>query len=68
MRVVNKSTMRTEYEVLNDQGEVVAQLSTYEEAHEYVLHVTLQDPYTRLTIEKREHYTVKGLGRDPDLH
>ena len=43
-------------------------IPTLEQAHE-VLHFLQQDtPGNELEIESYTTYTVKGLGRDPDLH
>ena len=44
----------------------VAELNTYEEAYEYMTMMELRpDEYE---IVERTVYTVKGMGRDPDLH
>ena len=45
---------------------VVAELNTYDEAYEYMTMMELNP--TEYEIVKRTVYTVKGLGRDPDLH
>ena len=45
---------------------VVAELNTYEEAFEYMTMMELSQ--TDYEIVTRTVYTVKGLGRDPDLH
>lgn len=45
---------------------VVAELNTYDEAYEYMTMMELNP--TEYEIVERTVYTVKGLGRDPDLH
>ena len=58
--------MRYTYDVCNARtGEPIeCGFSSEEEAYEY----TQIQNITDYTIQKREHYTVTGLGRDPDLH
>ena len=52
--------------VCTRDGSVVAELNSYEEAFEYMTMMELRtDEYE---IVERTVYTVKGLGRDPDLH
>ena len=45
---------------------VVAELNSYEEAYEYMTMMELSP--RDYEIVERGVYTVKGLGRDPDLH
>jgi hypothetical protein len=57
--------MRYTYDVTDTKGTVIeAGFANREEAYEYCLVKELVD----YTIVERQHYTVKGLGRDPDLH
>ena len=44
----------------------VAELNSYEEAYEYMTMMELSP--RDYEIVERTVYTVKGLGRDPDLH
>ena len=62
--------MRYTFDVVDARGEVIEQnLSSEEEAHTYIAMLQDQGHDTASwTIVKNEHYTVKGLGRDPDLH
>ena len=60
--------MKTVYDVVIFNGvtnHIVSTLSTYEDAYTYCEHTNLL-PY--VSIVEREVHTVKGLGRDPDLH
>lgn len=43
-------------------------LASYEQAHETLLLLQTEYPKHTLEIEEYTIYTVKGLGRDPDLH
>ena len=56
--------MLTVYDIVDPEGTIVATLNSYEEAYEYMTVMNRVD----CTIETRKVYTVKGLGRDPDLH
>lgn len=49
--------------------EIIANaLASYEQAYESLQIFQLEYPEHRLEIEEYTVYTVKGLGRDPDLH
>ena len=52
--------------VCNRDKTVVAELNSYEEAYEYMTMMELNP--SDYDIVERTVYTVKGLGRDPDLH
>lgn len=57
--------MKTVYDIVVDEA-VVETLPTYEQAFEYTQHnYTTESEYA---IVERTYSTVKGLGRDPDLH
>lgn len=58
--------MRYTFDVLDARtGEAIERgFSSEEEAYTYVQIQNIVD----YTIRKNEHYTVQGLGRDPDLH
>ena len=43
-------------------------IPTYEQAYTVLGHLKLEFPDNELEIEKYTRATVKGLGRDPDLH
>ena len=60
------STMRYTYDVVDDASNTVLEtgFSSEEEAYVYAQHFQI----LHYTIVKREHATVRGLGRDPDLH
>lgn len=59
--------MRTVYDILNRDRELVATLNSQEEAYEYTLVMQLEEGYYYTIVERTVH-TVTGLGRDPDLH
>jgi hypothetical protein len=58
--------MRYTYDVVDGDDNTIleAGFSSEEEAYTYAQHYQL----VHYTIVKREHPTVTGLGRDPDLH
>ena len=58
--------MRYTYDVVDDTSNSVLEsgFSSEEEAYTYAQHFQI----INYTIQKREHYTTTGLGRDPDLH
>ena len=58
--------MRYTYDVVDDTHNSVLEggFSSEEEAYVYTQHYQL----INYTIVRREHPTVTGLGRDPDLH
>ena len=60
------STMRYTYDIVDDASDTIleAGFSSEEEAYVYTQHYQI----LHYTIVKREHPTVTGLGRDPDLH
>ena len=62
--------MRYTYNIVDTQGNKVHEnLGTKEEAHEVIQIMQSQGfDTTHLEIVEIMHYTVKGLGRDPDLH
>jgi type IV secretory pathway component VirB8 len=59
-------TMRYTYDVVDDTSNAVLEsgFSSEEEAYVYAQHFQI----VHYTIVLREHPTVTGLGRDPDLH
>ena len=57
--------MRDVYTVKDAEGNTVTTCAEYDHAYEYVQQQTDAQGYT---IEHSKEYTVKGLGRDPDLH
>ena len=58
--------MRYTYDVVDDASDSVLEsgFASEEEAYVYAQHFQI----INYTIVKREHPTVTGLGRDPDLH
>ena len=58
--------MRYTYDIQDDTSMSILEsgFSSEEEAYVYAQHYQL----IHYTIVKREHPTVTGLGRDPDLH
>ena len=61
--------MRYTFDVLDAQNNVLDNLTSENEAHEYI--AIMRDNGANTAdwhIRKLEHATVKGLGRDPDLH
>jgi len=59
------STMRYTYDVLDERLAVIETgFSSEEEAYEYCSIMQIHN----YTVRKNQHYTVTGLGRDPDLH
>ena len=59
-------TMRYTYDIVDTASNTILEsgFSSEEEAYTYVQHYQILN----YTIVKREHPTVTGLGRDPDLH
>lgn len=62
--------MRYTYDVIDSLGNVVHKnLSSEEEARTVLAMMQEQGVNTSdYTIKETQHYTVTGLGRDPDLH
>lgn len=62
--------MRYTYDIVDTQGNKVHEnLCSKEEAHEVIQIMQSQGIDTsQFEIIENMHYTVKGLGRDPDLH
>jgi len=62
--------MRYTYNIVDSRGNTIhAKLSSKEEAHEIIAIMQSQGTDTSdFSIEELQHYTVTGLGRDPDLH
>jgi hypothetical protein len=60
----------TNYRVIDcTTNEIVANaIPTHEAAYEIATMYTLDYPNSTFTVESYTQYTVKGLGRDPDLH
>lgn len=57
--------MKTVYDIVVDDA-VVETVYTREQAYEYTEQLELTS--SEYTIVERTYSTVKGLGRDPDLH
>ena len=59
-------TMRYTYDIVDTSSNTTLEsgFSSEEEAYVYTQHFQI----INYTIIKREHHTVTGLGRDPDLH
>ena len=51
-----------------DKETLADSIDDYAFAEETLYLLQLQHPHHELEIEKYIRYTVKGLGRDPDLH
>ena len=63
--------MVTYYRIIDTDrcGQILAnRIPTYEQAHEVLLLLQKDFPTSVLDIESYTITTVKGLGRDPDLH
>jgi hypothetical protein len=62
--------MRYTFNILDVLGNIVEQGLSSEEEAATVIGILQQNGIdtASYTINKIEHYTVKGLGRDPDLH
>lgn len=61
--------MQTVYRIINDRGETFADGIVDHQFAEEVLHFKrLDHPTETLEIETYTRATVRGLGRDPDLH
>ena len=61
--------MRYTFDVLDAQNNVLDNLASESEAHEYIAIMRSSGHNTsEWHIRKLEHATVTGLGRDPDLH
>jgi len=57
------------YHIVNRQGEQVeSNIPDEEQAQTYLSFLVDKYPSEDFRIEKERIYTVKGLGRDPDLH
>lgn len=50
------------------QNTLANAIPTLEQAQEVHLFLQQDAPHNELEIEEYRKYTVKGLGRDPDLH
>jgi hypothetical protein len=50
------------------QNTLANAIPTLEQAHEVLYFLKQDAPHNELEIEEYRKYTVKGLGRDPDLH
>jgi len=61
---------QTLYRVIDrERNEIVANgLPSYEEAYTIASMYEVDYPSTGFEVESYTHYTVKGLGRDPELH
>ena len=61
---------QTHYRIIDlETDSIVAQgITEYSQAHEIVDMYRLDYPTVDFEIESYTHYTVTGLGRDPDLH
>ena len=62
--------MRYTYNIVDSRGNIIHEkLPSKEEAHEIIAMMQSQGTDTSdFSIEELQHYTVTGLGRDPDLH
>lgn len=62
--------MRFSYNIVDERNNVIYEnLPSQEEAHEIIALLQSQGTNTSTyQIIKNSHYTVTGLGRDPDLH
>jgi hypothetical protein len=61
---------QTHYRIVDEelQQTVANALGSYEEAYQIAEMYKQDYPKSTFTIESYTTYTVKGLGRDPDLH
>ena len=65
----HKYVMLTRYRIIIElTGEVLANNMDQNEAHECYHFLELDHPEEVLKIESYTVHTVRGLGRDPDLH
>lgn len=62
--------MRYTYTITDFKGNTIEEnLNSHQDANDYLLIMQSQGiPTNMFNIVKVEHYTVTGLGRDPDLH
>ena len=52
----------------SSSNEIVATVNSIEEATQTLQIISSQDQYKTFEIREYEYSTIKGLGRDPDLH
>ena len=60
--------MITKYRILDNLDNELDIVNTIEEADQYIQTMRDVKPHLKLRYESFEVSTVKGLGRDPDLH
>ena len=60
--------MITKYRILDNLDNEIDVVITIEEADQYIQTMRAVKPHLELRYETFEISTVKGLGRDPDLH
>jgi hypothetical protein len=61
--------MQTLYRIIDTSDySIVAQGMELSQAHETVKFYEQDNPNCRFEIESYVRYTVRGMGRDPDLH
>jgi|TARA_B100000925_G_scaffold271037_1_gene233955 hypothetical protein len=60
--------MITKYRILDNLDNELDIVNTIEEADQYIQTMRDVKPHLELRYESFEVSTVKGLGRDPDLH
>ena len=57
------------YRIIDTEtNDIVATALTLEQAYETLEFLQLDHPRVRFELEPYTNYTVRGLGRDPDLH
>jgi len=68
--VLNKSVMATfKYHIVDRQGNrVESNIPDQTQAETFLQFLKDKNPHEEYTVERERIYTVKGLGRDPDLH
>ena len=60
--------MITKYRILDNLDNEIDVVNTIEEADQYIQTMRDVKPHLELRYETFKISTVKGLGRDPDLH
>lgn len=57
------------YHIVDRNGTRVEEnIPTEDQAHTYLEFLKGQHPHEEYSVEQERIYTVKGMGRDPDLH
>jgi len=67
--LVNNSMPTYRYHIVDRAGTPVEEnIPTEDQAYTYLEFLKSQHPHEEYTVKQERIYTVKGMGRDPDLH